>query len=369
MELENIIHHYREPFEAKYSHCLLPSQRRALDAISRCRTPASGSVQVHCDACGNTEWHPCSCGHRSCPRCQNHETSQWLDRQREKLLPVDYFLVTFTIPSELRELTWYHQRPMYQALFKAAIQTLRNFGMNPKHLGADMGMTAVLHTHSRRLAYHPHIHVVVPGGGVDHKKRVWKQTRRNHYLFNAFALAKVFRGKLLHEIADASLQVPPDTPKKWVVDCRFSGRGESALKYLSRYLYRGVISESNIISDSDGQVSFRYTDGETGEVRTKTLPGVEFLWRIIQHVLPRGFHRVRDYGFLHHKARKTLQLIQLILQVATQPAPKTRKERPPFHCSACGEPMVIVGVRRRNFSWLLEKNIFQGLAPPPIPVL
>jgi len=105
-----------------------------------------------------------------------------LDRQREKLLPVDYFLVTFTIPSELRELIWYHQRPMYQALFKAAIQTLRNFGMNPKHLGADMGMTAVLHTHSRRLAYHPHIHVVVPGGGVDYKQRVWKQTRRNHYL-------------------------------------------------------------------------------------------------------------------------------------------------------------------------------------------
>ena len=188
-------------------------------------------------------------------------------------------------------------------------------------------MTAVLHTHSRRLTYHPHLHVVVPGGGVDAKQRVWKRTRYR-YLFNEIALAKVFRAKFLAAIAKAGLHVPVAVPKQWVVDCRHTGSGESALEYLSRYLYRGVIGESNILAENAGRVSFRYSDGETGETRIETLPAETFLWRIVQHVLPRGFHRVRDYGFLHHNARKTLQLIQPILQVTLKPlAPK---ERPRF---------------------------------------
>ena len=142
--------------------------------------------------------------------------------------------------------------------------------------------------------------------------------------------------------AKASLRIPADVPKQWVVDCRHTGRGESALEYLSRYLYRGVIGESNILGDNAGRVSFRYTDGETGHIRIETLPGAVFLWRIVQHVLPRGFHRIRDYGFLHHNARKTLQLIQLILQVALKPlAPE---ERPRFCCCTCGGAMEIIGV-------------------------
>jgi hypothetical protein len=141
-------------------------------------------------------------------------------------------------------------------------QTLKAFGLNPKHLGADIGMTAILHTHSRRLTYHPHLHVVVPGGGVDVKRGVWKRTRYR-YLFNKFALAKVFRGKLLHEIDKLDLRSSTSVPKEWVVDCRHAGRGESALEYLSRYLYRGVIGESSIIADHNGQVTFRYIDGET----------------------------------------------------------------------------------------------------------
>jgi hypothetical protein len=256
-------------------------------------------------------------------------------------LPVDYFLVTFTLPAELRSLAWKHQRQVYAALFKAASQSLKAFGLNPKHLGADIGMTAILHTHSRRLTYHPHLHVVVPGGGVDVKQGVWKRTRYR-YLFNEFALAKVFRGKLLHEIDTLALRSSTPVPKEWVVDCRHAGRGESALEYLSRYLYRGVIGESNIIADHNAQVTFRYIDGETGETCTETLPGEDFLWRVIQHVLPRGFHRVRNYGFLHHNARKTLQLIQLILQVVLKPIMPS--ERPDFCCSACGGAMKVIGI-------------------------
>ncbi len=341
MELATLIKTYRVQLEARYGRYLLSGHHRALDAISRCRTPASGEVLARCGDCGQVDWHACSCGHRSCPRCQNHEVSQWLERQREKLLPVDYFLVTFTLPAQLRSLAWRHQRLLYAALFRAARETLRKFGINPKHLGAEMGMTMVLHTHSRRLTYHPHLHVVVPGGGVVTKQSLWKRTRYR-YLFNESALAKVFRGKLLHEIDQAGLKPSAGVPKEWVVDCKLVGRGESALEYLSRYLYRGVVRESNILADDQGRVTFQYTDGETGKVHTEDIPGEEFLWRIVQHVLPRGFHRVRDYGFLHHNARKTLQLVQLILQVVIKP--RVEKVAPAFCCSACGGAMKVIGV-------------------------
>jgi len=361
MRIATLFREYQQPFKAKYADRMLPGHRKAMAAMLRCRTPEAGTIHSRCNGCGNSEWHACSCGHRSCPQCQNYEASCWLDRQREKLLPVDYFLVTFTLPAELRSLAWQHQKLMYAALFHAAKHTIKAFGLNPKHLGVQMGMTAVLHTHSRRLAYHPHIHVVAPGGGVVIKQRLWKPGSRK-YLFNAFALARVFRGKLLHEIDKAGLTLPLDVPNKWVVDCRHTGRGESALEYLSRYLYRGVISESNIIASQNGKVTFRYTDGKSKETRTETLPGEDFLWRVIQHVLPRGFHRVRDYGFLHHNAHKLLHLLQLILRVAIKLRPK--KERPVFCCSACGQPMVVTGVSRPGVSRRFKQQLI--LAPPQV---
>lgn len=361
MQMAALFGEYQQPFEAKYADRVLPGHNKAIAAILRCRTPEAGTIHSHCISCDKSEWHACSCGHRSCPQCQNHEVSCWLDRQREKLLPVDYFLLTFTLPAELRMLAWQHQRLVYAALFNAATQTIKAFGLNPKHLGAQVGMTAVLHTHSRRLAYHPHIHVVTPAGGVDIKQRLWKSGSRK-YLFNAFALARVFRGKLLHEIAKAGLKPLTDIPKKWVVDCRHVGRGETALEYLSRYLYRGVVSESNIVASRNGKVTFRYTDGKSKEARTETLPGEDFVWRVIQHVLPRGFHRVRDYGFLHHNASKLLHLLQLILRVVIKPRPK--KERPAFCCSACGQPMVVTGVSRPSASRRFRQQVI--LAPPQV---
>jgi len=362
MKLASIIQSYRGKLEQWQGDRLLPSHRRALDAISRCRTSEAGEVLVRCEACGAMEWHPCSCGHRSCPRCQNHEASQWLDRQREKLLPVDYFLVTFTLPAQLRSLAWRYQRVVYDALFRAATETLKQFGRNPKHLGAEIGMTALLHTHSRRLTYHPHLHIVVPGGGIDPKERAWKKSRYR-YLFNEFALAKLFRGKFLAELAKKGLSAPANTPKEWVVDCRLAGGGEPALEYLSRYLYRGVITESNILCDRSGEVTFCYTDGESGERRTETHPGEVFLWRVIQHVLPKGYQRVRNYGFLHHNARKQLQLLQLILQVMV--APKKRA-RPSYSCRKCGKEMKVVAIRTHQQQRLqaLIQRLHSGPGPP-----
>lgn len=344
MELAAIAAQYQHAFIRAYAHQLLPSHRAALAAIGRCRTPAAGELHLHCRDCAQEVYRPLSCGHRSCPKCQHHEASQWLERQQAKLLPVDYFMVTFTVPRELRVLAWQHQKTVYACLFASATETLKAFGLNPKHLGGQLGMTAVLHTHSRRLDYHPHVHIIVPGAGVDPRRRQWKK-KRGKYLFNAVALARVFRGKLLAALRAASLPVPA-TPSQWVVDCTRVGRGKPALLYLSRYLYRGVISEKDIIANREGQVTFRYTDSRSGQVRTRTLPGAEFLWLVLQHALPRGFRRVRDYGFLHGNAKRLLALVQLILQVTLEP--QARRSRPVFTCPSCRSPMRIIARHRHG---------------------
>ncbi len=310
MHFAAILDQYHDAFQAKYGSRLLPGHLRAIDAISRCRTPDAGQLFMQCSDCGHTMLQPRSCGHRSCPQCQNHETSLWLDRQRKKLLPVEYFMATFTLPYELRFLAWNHQTLVYQLLFACACSTLKDFGANPKNLGADIGMTAVLHTHSRRLDYHPHVHVVVPGGGVDKAKKQWKK-KKSKYLFNEFALAKVFRARFGQAATKAELSLP-DCPRKWVVDCRYAGTGPSALKYLSRYLYRGVIGQNNIVANHDGNVTFKYVESRTGKTRYRCVKGEDFLWLVLQHVLPTGFRRARDYGFLHGKAKKLLSLVQLV---------------------------------------------------------
>lgn len=343
MELASLLHQYLPALKGKYAHRLLPGHLRAIGAMVRCRTPDGGQIRLHCSACAEQCWRARSCGHRSCPRCQNHAASQWLDRQRAKLLPVEYFMVTFTLPRELRALAWRHQTMAYNMLFAVAHSTLNDFGLNPNHLGAEIAMSAVLHTHSRRLAYHPHLHVIVPGGGVDRAKRQWRK-KKGKYLFNEVALAKVFRARFLAAINDARLSIPDHLPAQWVVDCAPVGKGEPALEYLSRYLYRGVISENNIVANRDGKVTFRYVEGKTGKTQYRTLAGEDFLWLVLQHVLPKGFRRVRDYGFLHGNAKKLLSLVQLVLRLVM----KTRapRPRPVFKCPKCQSPMQILGFVR-----------------------
>ena len=342
MDLSFIINQYYEAFMIKYGDFVLPGHLKAMHAICSCRTPDSDKLYVHCPDCGHGQWHPLSCGHRSCPKCQNHEASQWIDRQQGKLLPVSYFMATFTLPYELRSLAWYHQREVFSILFLYVSSTLKDFGLNPKNLGAEIGMTMVLHTHNRRLDFHPHIHVVVPGGGIDTRRRQWKK-KKGKYLFNEFALAKVFRARFLKALKDTGLAIPEKVPTQWVVDCKHVGKGITALKYLSRYLYRGVISEKNIVSNQNGRVTFRYIESKTGKTRHRTLKGEDFLHLIIQHVLPKGFRRVRDYGFLHGNAKKLLFLVQLILHVVIKEI--GHRPRPVFKCPYCKAVMVILGFR------------------------
>lgn len=342
MEMSAIVDKYFDAFSAKYSDRALPGHWKTLQAILRCRTPDSGELYVQCPECAHGEWRPLSCGNRHCPKCQNHEASRWIDKQQSKLLPVPYFMVTFTLPFELRGLAWHNQKVVYSILFSSVASTLKTFGLNSKHLGGAIGMTMVLHTNSRRLEYHPHIHAVIPGGAIDIGSRYWRKVKTK-YLFPQRSLAKVFRARFMSAIREAGVLPPKDIPTSWVVDCSHVGKGMTAIKYLARYLYRGVISTKNIVANKDGFVTFRYVDSSSKKTEFRTIPGEDFLWLILQHVLPRGFRRVRDYGFLHGNAKKLLSLVQLILRVI-KVEPKMRS-RPTFKCPRCKRVMKILYFR------------------------
>lgn len=315
----------------------------AMKAIMDCHTPACGTLDYQCDSCQKQQHYYCCCGHRSCPACQHQTNNQWLYRQRQKLLPVDYFMVTFTLPYELRRFVWGHQRWAYQTLFEVAVATLASFARNDKKLGVELGMTGVLHTHSRRLEFHPHGHFVVPGGGFNKKRGLWKQ-KPGKYLFNGKALARVFRAKFIAAMKAQGFSVPAGIPKKWVAQCEYVGRGEPALIYLARYLYRGVISEKNILKYDDGKVTFRYKDSDTKHWKTRTETVVKFLWLVLQHVLPKGFRRIRDYGFLHGNAKKILRQLQLILRVRLPE--KNHEATHDINCPCCGKAMIFLQFTR-----------------------
>jgi hypothetical protein len=340
--LSKLIARFGGALRKRYAGRLLPGHERALAAMENCRTQTSLVMVVQCPDCGTTETVPHSCGHRNCPHCQHHEGQQWLERQRGKLLPVDYFMVTFTLPYQLRALAWQHQRLFYDLLLRLGWQTLSNFGLSDPRLKGRIGAHAVLHTHSRRLDYHPHVHFIVPAGALDPKHRLWRRKKGN-YLFHQGNLAKVFRAKCFQALKDEGLTVHATIPEDWVVDCKHVGRGDKAPTYLGKYLYRGVLQERDILSCENGEVTFRYTEN-TGKVKTRTLPGAEFLWLLLQHVLPKGFRRTRDYGFLHSNSKPLIQLLQYLFRSVIRPPPEKRK-KPPIPCKACGGIMQIIATR------------------------
>lgn len=339
MELVDVLHRYLSRFKAEYGRTITSEQWSALNAMLGCRSGQYGQIALSCPDC---EWHgymPQSCGHRACEQCQHHTTAQWLERQQGKLLPVRYFMVTFTLPFELRGLAKNNAALVYRAMFQAASATLKSFGLNDKHFNSTLGMTGVLHTHSRRLDYHPHIHFIVPAGGFHAGRREWRK-RNGRYLFKQASLAKVFRARLLTELRQDKLALP-QTPRLWVVDCQAVGRGLPALKYLARYLYRGVLSHKNLVSDDGEFVTFRYKDSKTGTWQQRCLRGQDFVALLLQHVLPKGFRRTRDYGFLHGNSKRVFQQLQLVLRVAI-PVFMPR-QRPAFTCRHCRSRLRIAG--------------------------
>jgi hypothetical protein len=347
MNLTNILIKYKDQFLASHGDRLSKEQRYALDALTGCRSGLFGEIHLHCTNCRTNTTAMQSCGHRNCNQCHHHDTVKWLKRQQQKLLPVDYYLITFTLPSELRPIAFRHQSTVYNLLFEAVTSTLRSFFESDKHWQGQPGFTSVLHTHSRRLEHHPHIHVVVPAGSWNPKTRQWT-SRTGKYLFNHKNLATVFRAIFLKSLDQCGLKPNINYPKEWMVDVTHAGNGYPALTYLSKYLYRGVIADKNIVSDNNGLITFKYQDSKTKETRKRTLSVEDFIWKLLIHVLPKRFRRARDYGFLHGKLATLLFLIkQTIRAKPTRPA---SKPRPSFQCSICRCPLQIIGFSRRGQS-------------------
>ena len=360
MLLSSIIQTFEVDFLATYQNTLLPSQRKALSALKQCRTTQSPVMLAQCDGCEKQVFIPHSCGHRNCPHCQHHESQQWLERQLKKQVPAEYFLLTFTLPEELRPLAWQHQRILYDLMIRCSWETLKTFAQNDPQLQGKTGAISVLHTHSRRLDYHPHVHVVMPAAAIDADERLWRTKTgkaNKSYLFNHKALAKVFRAKLLEGIREEGLELPPCYPKIWVVDVKSVGSGDKALVYLGRYLYKGVIQEKDIIACRDGLVTFRFQDSKTKQMQTRTLPGAKFLWLILQHVLPKGFRRTRNFGFLHPNSKRVLELLQQLLRLNPVNTLIGLAKRPQVKCPCCGGAMRIVQTR------IPASAVFGRLAP------
>jgi hypothetical protein len=352
--LATVIKQFESAYLAQYGSSMLPSQRKAMSTMKLCRSSLGPSMLAQCGDCAQQRVVPHSCGHRNCPHCQHFESRRWIERQTQALVPSNYFLITFTLPAELRTLAWRHQRLLYAALMDCAWGTLRTFSQNHRQLQGSPGALAVLHTHSRRLEFHPHVHMAMPAAALDADRQLWRTLRKsakgNGYLFNHEALAKVFKAKFLAALAALGLSLPCDLPKKWVVDCKGVGNGEKVLVYLGRYLYRGVIQERDILRCENGQVTYRWKNSKTNKFEQRTLSGVEFLRLVLQHVLPKGFRRARNYGFLHPNSKRLMALLRLLVfkpytKAYTESATASQAERPKLLCRCCGGVMTIV--RRR----------------------
>jgi hypothetical protein len=347
----SIIKQFEADFLAQYNVNILPSHRKALNAMKVCRTQYSPRMLASCSECEHQTYVPHSCGHRNCPHCQAHESQQWLERQLKKLVPAEYYLLTFTLPAEFRSMAWRHQRTLYSIMIQCCWDTLRTFSENDKQLQGTPGVISVLHTHSRRLDFHPHVHIVMPAAAIDMTKKLWrtkskfKKKRKKIYLFDHKALAKVFRAKMLDAITKVGLELPKRYPEKWVVDCKSVGAGDKALIYLGRYLYRGVIQEKNIVTCRNGKVTFRFQNSKTKAIEYRTVSGAKFIWLFLQHVLPKGFRRARNFGFFHPNSKRLIILIQLLLKLDPNRALAYVRKRPQWSCSCCGSKMNIVQTR------------------------
>lgn len=318
--LGEIVRRYGPAYQAQYGEQLLPSQQAALTAIEACRTAALGGQVFTCTDCGTVRYSYHSCRNRHCPTCQHDAAQSWLEQQHDLLLPLPYFLVTFTLPAELRALAYSHQRQVYSLFFRATAAALQQLAADPRFVGGQLGMLGVLQTWTRDLRYHPHIHYLIPAIGLASDGRFCRP-RNRAFLVPVHALAVLFRAKLRAALRQTgyTAEIPAAVwTKPWVVDCREVGSGAAALKYLAPYIFRVALSNNRIVRVANDRVTFRYVDGATHQPKTCTLPALTFLHRFLQHVLPRGFVKVRYYGLFSRRHRPLLA--QLRAQLALEQA-------------------------------------------------
>jgi hypothetical protein len=326
VELADIFRLHGPDYRAKFRDRMLPSHLRAMEEIESCRTEVLGGQLYFCDHCQENHYSYHSCKNRHCPKCQNGQANEWLENQKSLLLPVNYFMVTFTLPEELRSLARSHHKIIYHILFRASAEALLQLSSDPRFVGGKIGMVGVLHTWTRDLFYHPHIHFIATGGGLSPAGR-WLDSRPD-FLVHLTPLSILFRAKFRDLLKKADLFHLLDKQvwqKDWVVHSKPVGSGEAAFKYLAPYIFRVAISNRRILSLEDGQVTFSYKVSATDQLKFSTLSAQEFIRRFLQHVLPDGFVKVRYYGLLSASNRHLLDQARLLL---TPTAPLSDSSNP-----------------------------------------
>jgi hypothetical protein len=355
--------------QTQQSHLSL-GQLKVMSAIEQCRSAALGGHVLHCPACDHHEISYNSCRNRHCPKCQARAAKRWLEARQTELLPVDYYHVVFTLPAPVSEIAYTNKAVIYRLLFEVAAETLRTIAADPKHLGARIGATLVLHTWGSALTHHPHVHGIVPGGGLSFDGERWIACRPGFFL-SVRVLSRLFRPRFLEELdlahrtgqlkffgdhlplADAMAfteWLAPLRQCEWVVYAKRPFAGPAAvLAYLSRYTHRVAIANSRLISLDERGVTFNWKDyrskGAT-RYKTMTLSTDEFMRRFLLHVLPSGFHRIRHYGLLANARRREhlARARELLHVVPTAPEvqPTELPGQPTFVCPHCGAAMIIV---------------------------
>jgi hypothetical protein len=333
VELADIVRSAGPAYVASHGGQLLPSHRRALNDIVRCRTPALGGSLYRCDDCGTLDYRYHSCRNRHCPKCQEDRAQAWLERVRTRMLPCDHYLLTFTLPQQLRAVARSHQTTVYAALLREAAASVQLLATDRTWVGATLGILAVLHTWSRTLEYHPHAHLLVTAGGLSSDGTTWIKPAHARFLGPGYMLSRIFRAKLRAALARSGLdqEIDPAVWKqRWIVHVQHIGTGEHALRYLSRYVYRVALTNHRIERFEHGRVTFTYTHARSGETRRVTLPVHAFLARFLQHVLPRGFAKIRSYGLLSPSHRPGLERARYLLHrpsVCSTPTADTSRNR------------------------------------------
>jgi hypothetical protein len=341
VELAEVFRQHGSFYKAEYGGRMPSSHHTAIRDIESCRTEAFGGHVYICPDCEQIRYSYHSCKNRHCPKCQQDDTQRWLEGQQQLRLPVPYFLLTFTLPAAMRSLARRHQKEVYHLLFSTSAAAIQQLAQDPRFVGGQVGLMGVLHTWSRNLIYHPHVHYLIPGGGLDAKGQSWLSSRKAFFL-PVKPLSILFRAKFRDALRKRGWfdKVPGEVwGHDWVVHCQPVGNGVAALKYLAPYIFRVALTNRRILTLDNGKVTFAYKDSNSGETRTCTLGVEEFIRRFLQHVLPKGFVKVRYYGFFSSGKRKVLARIRRILgefRGLGLPREKCVRSRLELHCPKCG---------------------------------
>ncbi len=343
MKINEIFQTYAPEYIQCYNNAMPAEHRKVIKAIIDCRTQSCGIAVYQCEGCGQLHTFFRSCGNRHCPNCQHHKTRQWLEKQIERQLPGHHFMITFTLPQQLRRFIRSHQQICYSAMFTASSQTLKTLAADEKYIGGDLpGFFGVLHTWGRQLQYHPHIHYIAPGGALSKQDGSWHPSRIDFYL-PIKAMSKIFKAKFRDEMIKHQLynDIAPELwHQSFNVNCQPVGNCEQSISYLAPYVFKVAISDSRIIKVEDRKVFFKYKKNRSQRWRTMSLDVMEFMRRFLQHVLPTNFMKVRYYGFLSPSSSVSLSTIDTLIQLAygfqiCTPQPQIESTSP-ITCPHCG---------------------------------